>query len=653
MNQNKTKINKQKAQPSFVSQKPQAKANVSEKNTFVLKEVISDCLSWGWIALFTAFAAFILITRNSDLLYQAQNFSFFNSTEEYFNECMKLPAGLIAWIASYFTQYFYEPTVGASIIMAFWAVIFYVTKKALKVSSVWAGLITIPVFALLASEVGTGYWIYYLKQNGYWFFGTVGFLISMLLTWAAQISKNSIYRCVLVAVISLTYPLFGWYSLIAIAYIAIIHIIDNLKSNSSIINKLSVAVLGIVLIGAVPFFCYSIYSNMRLEDVWMAGFPHFRADALDSFRPQIPFYILSFVPFVLILLPKQKTVAGWAAFCAIITNIAVIGLGTKYVLDSDVQDYNYHAEMRMYRNIENQEWDKVLDEMSNLPGDANRQMVLFKNIALMNKGDMGTKMFKYNNMGNNPKNGFDTLAVHMVQTGAPIIYMNHAKTNFAIRWCIENGVEYGPKFNNLKILALCSLINGEGDAASKYLNILKNTIYYKDWAEHFMPLAKNPKNIKEYHEFDYIKELHDHMGSVLDGDQGLCEMYLLNYFANTINNESKKLQELTLNYAMVQKDIQLFWPRFFQYANMHKGEPMPIHYQEAAFLYGNLEHAVDISNMPFNKEKVTDRYAGFQQLSQSLLASGMKSPEVGEAMKASYGDTFYWFYFFCRDVHSY
>ena len=104
---------------------------------------------------------------------------------------------------------------------------------------------------------------------------------------------------------------------------------------------------------------------------------------------------------------------------------------------------------------------------------------------------------------------------------------------------------------------------------------------------------------------------------------------------------------------MVQKDIQLFWPRFFIYARLHKGERMPTHYQEAALLYGNLEpQNVNISNMPFDK-KVKDDYAGFQQMSQSLVTAGMDNKQVGEAMKSTYGNTFFWFYFFSRNVYSY
>ena len=143
------------------------------------------------------------------------------------------------------------------------------------------------------------------------------------------------------------------------------------------------------------------------------------------------------------------------------------------------------------------------------------------------------------------------------------------------------------------------------------------------------------------------------MGSVLDGDNGLCEMYVLNYFANTQNKDSKLLQELTLNYAMVQKDIQLFWPRFMLYAQLHNGEKMPVHYQEAAYLYGCLEpQTMDISRMPFD-ESIIKKYEDFQQTSQSLLRTGLNAQDVGKSMKATFGDTFYWFYFFCRDIHSY
>jgi hypothetical protein len=153
-------------------------------------------------------------------------------------------------------------------------------------------------------------------------------------------------------------------------------------------------------------------------------------------------------------------------------------------------------------------------------------------------------------------------------------------------------------------------------------------------------------------EFSTISHLR-HFANITDGDQGLCEMYILNYFANTMNKDDKVLQEVTLSYSLIQKDIQLFWPRFFLYATLHEKEQMPIHYQEAAYLYGHLEKQIDISKMPFDQDRIVKRYNQFGQMSQAYLRQGMSNEAVGEAMKASFGDTFWWFYYFCNNVKSY
>ena len=606
-----------------------------------------------------ALGAFHLIVRNSDVLFMAQSKSFFTTNEQFLTECMQQPGGMVTYFASFLTQFFYNPVLGSSIMIGIWVVTLWLSKFAFKVKTTWVAVLAIPVMCLLVSMIDTGYWIYYLKQEGYWFHGTVGYFITIVMVFIYSLFAKFCDRTTTTVVIALTYPLFGWYSLLALLYTAAISVMRKGK-NTKFKDRFVQPIVAIVLMVVVPLLLCQFYSAIRICDGWFVGFPSFTNDKVHSIVPEIPFIILAIAPFFFPLLPRHKQksegktglVFGNAIVAYAVTAVIVI-LSCIWTEKSDFQNYNYHAEMRMYRAADEQQWDKVLDEMTALPGDASRQMVLLKNIALFNKGEAGTKMFRYNNMGEPPANEYDTLHVHMVQTAAPLIYYYHGKTNFAYRWCIENSVEFGYDFDNLKMLARCALVGGEMDVARKYLEILKTSIYYKEWAEHLMPITKNPELIKKYPEFDSVRELRDHMGSVLDGDNGLVEMYLLNYFSNTMNIDSKLLQEMTLNYAMVQKDISLFWPRFFQYATLHQGGEMPVHYQEAAYLYGKLEpENVDISGMPFD-QRVIDSYNSFQQVSQSLLQQNMSTEQVGEAMKSAYGDTFYWFYFFCRNIHSY
>ena len=62
---------------------------------------------------------------------------------------------------------------------------------------------------------------------------------------------------------------------------------------------------------------------------------------------------------------------------------------------------------------------------------------------------------------------------------------------------------------------------------------------------------------------------------------------------------------------------------------------------------------VDISGMPFDQEKVVQRFGAFQQMTNQLVAQKYTEPQMADAMRAQFGDTFWFFYFLVRDVKSY
>lgn len=694
---NRNNFNNQKkvmlqSKPSFVSTSPQKEKK--NKKPAIISSKESLIYSILTLLIFVGVAGYELIHNNYDMLYMAQEKSMFTYGCQFFNELTKMPGCVAAWLGCYLTQYFYNPIIGSSIIIGIWCITYLLTIKAFRLKNTWAFLAIIPVACLLVSIIDTGYWLYYLKHPGYWFRESIGFLFTIIAFYiTSRVNKvpkcgsniiNATVQSTLIIIISFVgYYAFGWYALIVPFYT-----IFNqwVYEKTSILSKAIITTVSIVSIIAIPLICYnSFFTELRSEDVWLAGFPFFKADTAEGINCELPFIIMAIVPTiypVIARLQDEFTIKGLSAYIYRIAYILIILVAMPYIIDMlNFDNYNYHSEFRMYRATEEGRWDDVLEESSNYQTTPTREMVLLNHIALLNKGTMGTQMFSYNNFGEPPyvrdttfvkrtapdTNGklnpvlnakgeqdVDTLylKVHMVQTAGPLIYFYHAKTNFASRWCIENSVEYGYSFDTTKLLARCAIVNGEWDVARKYIEILKRSTFHKEWAEKYETILNDHSKIKKFHDFDVVTELYNHMGSALDGDQGLCEMYLLNYFSNTMNKDSKVLQELTLNYALIQKDIQLFWPRFFLYAQLHQGEKMPNYYQEAAYLYGNLEHQVDITRMPFNKD-IPERYASFQQISQSYLQQGMPTEQVGLAMQPDFGNTFWWFYFFCRDVKSY
>ena len=609
-----------------------------------------------YVLAIVALGIYFLVVRNSDMLFMAQSRQLWYGSEVYWNDLMKLPGGLLAWTGSYLTQFLYKPAIGSSLLIGLWVVLFFLVKQAFRLRGWLTGLAVLPVCCLLASEIDMGYWVYYIKIPGYYFRETLGFIVVAVIAWIARLGQNKWYALTVNVLTALSYPLFGAYALLALL-VSLVRGLIQMKADRPLATY--AAGSAICLLVATPLLFYQFYPELPMYNAWTVSYPIFKADSEISYICLVPFLVATVCYVLYPLLPDASRLDGWKPAFGWALNVVIL-LGSFVALEAaDFDDYNYHAEMRMYRAVDEQRWDDVLAEASQAQGDVTRQMVMLRNIALFNKGTAGDQMFHYNNMGQ-PPYVRDSLHVHMVQTAAPMIYLHHGKTNFALRWCIENSVEYDYSFNNLKILAICSLVHGEMKAARKYLDILSNTLFYRDWAERYLPITEKPslmqgRNLKRnYPELANITELRNHMGTTLDGDNGLCEMYIINYFSNTMNKDSKYLQEITLDYAIIQKDIQLFWPHFMLYAQLNQDKEMPIHYQEAAYLYGKLEpQTMNTSRMPFDKERIVERYERFNQMSQSLLQAKMSVPQVGEAMKASFGDTFWWFYFFCRDVHSY
>ena len=598
--------------------------------------------------LFVLFAGWMLVGMNSDYLFTVQERSLFLANQTFFHEMMATPSGLVHWASCFLTQFFYYPIVGASLLILIWLATYFITIKTFRLNQRWSHLALIPVTALLCSTIDLGYWIYHIKIPGYWFSESLSLLLVMSGAWLGRRMHGSWQYLWLGLWIAIGYPILGWYALFGAVLTAIIYTLESRKEG---LQRFMPLICAMALIGIIPLLWYYHYNQIRLEDAWTYGFPRIETQNQISWISLVPFYAMTIaclaIPFCSIWQNRLKT-----SMQTIIIRTVVISGCAFAIWVANFSDFNYHAEMRMYRYTQESDWRKVLQEAREWEETPTRQMVMLKNIALMNLGQAGNQMFRYDN-GGKLLHTRDSLATHLVHMSAPMLYYQHGVVNYATRWAIENGVEYGFSVNYLKILARCAMVSGEYNAAKKYLNLLKLTTFHRDEAERLEELCLHPERIAQSDEFKIVNELYKHIDESLDSDNGLCEMFLLHYFSNTTNTNNPLMQEVALNYTLISKNIQLFWPRFFRYATLHNGKEMPIHYQEAAYLYGNLEKNVDISNMPFDRRKIVDRYQKFNNQVQAFMRQGLNEEQVAEAVRPAFGDTFWWFYYFCNNVKSY
>ena len=104
---------------------------------------------------------------------------------------------------------------------------------------------------------------------------------------------------------------------------------------------------------------------------------------------------------------------------------------------------------------------------------------------------------------------------------------------------------------------------------------------------------------------------------------------------------------------MWTKDTYAFCIHFYDYAQAHPDETIPMLYQEGAILLATAEESpLDMSGFKFDP-MVSDKYNRFVAAYNQLAERKLDNREMGRRMKAQFGSTYWWYYFFYTDFTLY
>ncbi|MBR6263379.1 MAG: hypothetical protein IKR05_09190 [Prevotella sp.] len=587
-----------------------------------------------------------LLILEHDYLWKAQEMDLFLSSTMFFKQQMVVSGGFLSWIGSFFTQFFYHPWMGVTLLAAWWALLVFVSAKAFRVPIKWLTVLIVPVALLLMSDVMLDYWLYYLKLKGYFFVATIGTTAAVALVWLFRLLPERYFVRSLFVVLAtiIGYPLFGFYGLMAVGLMAVL---SWRLTDMPMLHRVVTTILAVVCIVGIPMIFYrQVYYQTNIQNIYLTALPLFRiTKEYPSYY--LPYYLLVAFYLLLAVFYNRGDVKAaiaktwkWAALQVVLL------LATGWmVCHFWYRDQNFHKELAMQYCMEQNDWEGLLAEAADLKEDPTRAMLMMKNLALFRLGRLGDEMFYYRNVS---KKSATDIPVIMMQVVGKTMYYQYGLLNFCFRWCMEDGVEYGWRAEYLKLMTKCSLLNGEWQLARKYINLLKQTKFHKEWALQQEKFVGNTKLIAKEKEYEPITHLMDYK-DILNSDNTIAESYLMLHLTDSYSNDPL-MQELSLIGALWTKDINNFWPRFFHYASLHKGQHIPLHYQEAAYLYGHLENKVDISGMPFDKG-IETTYKSFMERAQQLSSLGEK--EMAERMYPEFGHTFFYEYFLNRDQQMY
>lgn len=137
------------------------------------------------------------------------------------------------------------------------------------------------------------------------------------------------------------------------------------------------------------------------------------------------------------------------------------------------------------------------------------------------------------------------------------IFFQLGLVNSAQRFYFE-GMEAIPNYNKssraIRRLAETAIIRGDYTLAEKYLTMLRNTLFYKKWAQRNLDLIRNPKNVDNHPLYGTLRKRmidEDYMFSEGELDKTLGQLFL----KDPTNTPAK--QYLIL-YPLLQRDLNKF-----------------------------------------------------------------------------------------------
>lgn len=486
------------------------------------------------------------------------------------------------------------------------------------------GVALIPgVFAFLFIA-GFDYSLYVFRAQGLLFSQTLGLICTALiiLWWVRSEGKFSEILCPVLTALA-GYPLIGAYSLLALLGISI-------KALSR--KRWLAALLAVALGVLVPIlYTHFVFTHIDTRYTFLAGLPYM--DFVDNYKRFIPLGIamasVALLPSISFKESVQKVMSPV---------VTVLLLACIVVLP--YWNRNYHLEINMQHAIERNDWDKVL-KLASKSENPTRVIVMYRNIALLNKGQLCDKMFTYPN----ESIGIDTPAqISQTEVCAPTVFFYNGLINYSTRWAWEMSMMFQRTLERYKYQAKVALFTGKENPAlvEKYLDIIGRNMYQRRWVRKYRSYLQDPSLLVKDPEYIMFRQL-DRFEELKYMSSAVVENTINNHFLLQEHPEGVML-DLSLAAAMTAKDIEMFW--YYYDMLLDTGRRIPTHVGEAAILFayiGRNQAEIDAvaRDLGGTGSPIVRRFISF--------SSKASAGNTG-SFKEEFGDTYWYYSYFVKSI---
>lgn len=548
---------------------------------------------------------------------QSQLFQF---TGEYISGKLSMPGGFALTLSEFLVQFFRYPYAGAGItaVLLLFAGIGMrgIVRRIVPDTGLFL-LYLIPVILLMFLHFDFNYLV----------FGTIAFNLMLLALYLCLRISDDKWR--MIAEIVVTPLLYGLAGAVACLFALSVLIYEFLNKTPKFYW-----VLLAVLLGSLCGIC-SVYFAL-LGEYRFAFLPD--AYYHTALEPKSVIYY-SWISFPLILIvafllrKRKKEIGKKTRIAGVVLQLALLFAFCWWGIpkygdrkSAKVKELDYYART--------EQWDKILDASKGTL--TNYLNMCYLNLALAQRGELADQMFNFDQRG--PQGlmvGWNkTEQISSLLSDIAFAMGNSAMAQEMAFEAYATAIGEGnPRM--LKRLVQTNIIYGEYQVAEKYLNILGNTVYYKNWADEHRQFLYNDAAVEQDPVLGSRRKClpkENYLSEINYMEKDLCMV------AEANPKNKAAIQYLGALYLLA-KNMDGFKKMVETYYGTEVLPSLPKSFQEAVITLSEAEpdywKRFDIS------PSVMQRFAEYKK---QVLGNRNHKNALPGLMRRAYGDT-YWFYF--------
>ena len=557
------------------------------------------------------------LSFTSEIFEFQKNRAIFTFSSDYFYNYTSIPGGLLEYAGNFITQGYYSYAGGILILSLFlilsWVVLFKI-NKVISANEAPPVLFTLMPVCLLI-----------ICFNSFYFFShyAPGYLIAAT-CFLVTIMRAKKQYFIFLAFYPLLFYCIGSFSFIY-AGMFIILIIVRSKGWSGYFLP--------VLLTLYGFLTFAIFKNFLFLQPANALLVHPLIVSDNKGLPLFLFILSGYTVFLPCILKRPFLLRINRSFSGIIPVTLFLSFIPVGIFLFPGRGNSDLAEVtRIEKAVFDQDWDSVIEQyndfhQTNLTG-------YYYNLALANKNQLCEKLFY-------GRHSFDSESLTLPRSRenvdrAVYYYYTIGLINEAHHLAYESMVNNGYRPENIKMLIKTNLINKKFSIAERYINILSETIHFKDLAKHYKEMLNNPVLINTDNEFGKkIEMLPKNDFFIRDFDDQNIELFLM------ANPDNKTAFEYKIARLLLKKDIETMIYEV-KYMKGMGYTTIPRNIEEAILTFSkSFAYLPDLGGLAVSPECKTR----FDQYNNTLnLYKNVNYARVKSEMKAKWGNTF-WYYF--------